>query len=125
MFASTERRRRDRELQRAAANRRVGHDHAYLILFGPAISWGLVLLAVVVAGIVAWHKVPHATIAGWLGGAGILILAGYAAWVVATGTVRARMSRMAKGQAGSSAPHLTAAAGALMLAAAVLIWSQG
>jgi hypothetical protein len=30
---AAERRARDREIQRLAANRRVGHDHAYLILF--------------------------------------------------------------------------------------------
>jgi hypothetical protein len=124
MRTSSERRRRDRELQRAAANRRVGHDHAYLILFGgQMVVTGVVLLLVCVA-VWAWFFVDHARLAGIIGFAGVVILAAYAAWAVRNGTLAGRLTSAARGVTRRGHWHLAGLSGALMVLAAVMIWRQ-
>jgi hypothetical protein len=124
MRTSSERRRRDRELQRAAANRRFGHDNAYLILFGPQVFWAVVVLLLVALGVWAWYAVDHATIAGVVGAAGVLALAVYGARTARAGTLSGRLNAAATGRTSSARWHLVGASGLLMVAAAVTIWAQ-
>lgn len=124
MRTSSDRRRRDRELQRAAANRRVGHDHAYLILFGPEIAKGILLLLLVAAAAWAWFYVDRVRVAGVVGFLGVIVLAAYSAWAVRNGTLAGRLTAAARGRTRSAHWHLAGASGALMVLAAVMIWTQ-
>lgn len=124
MRTSSERRRRDRELQRAAANRRVGHDHAYLILFGGQIAVLGVVLLLAASATWAWFFVDHARLAGIVGFAGVVLLAAYGAWLARNGTLAGRLNAAARGVTRRGHWHLAGVSGALMLFAAVMIWQQ-
>lgn len=89
------RRARDREIQRLAANRRVGHDHAYLILYGAPIIKALAPLVAVAAGCAwLWFEVDHrllATAAIVAGGAMLVLYT--ASTIGATGPQARQMAR--------------------------------
>lgn len=117
-----DRRRRDRELRRSAANRRIGHDHAYAIVFGPIAAPIFATLAGVVAAGWVWYHVDHQRIAAVVGAAGILCVLAYAAWLLKTGTLHTRMMAAARGVRPSPWWHAVAVAGALFIAAAYVIY---
>lgn len=123
--ARTERRKRDREQQRWAANKRVGHDLAYWILYGGQMlaAVGLALLAF--AAVWVWVSVDRILIAETLGAVGILILAVYAAWWARRATPQSRVLARAAGMANNALVwHLVGAAGLLLVVAGVLLWQQ-
>ena len=116
---AAERRARDREIQRLAANRRVGHDHAYLILFGPAIARGFGLLALVAGAAAMWHYVDHRLIGLVSAVAGIGMVVLYAANTIGASTTQAKQMALATGR--RTRPlwwHGVGAAGVVLLALA-------
>jgi hypothetical protein len=110
------------DIQRAAANRRIGHDHAYLIVMGPfLIRAGLVVLLAALA-VWVWFNVDHTRLAGAVGAAGVLVLLAYGAWVLRGTSVQARQMARATGTEGRRRHwHMAGAAGVLMVAAAVML----
>ena len=118
--SDADRRSRDREIQRLAANRRVGHDHAYLILFGPAFArvFGLLLLAAGAAWV--WFNVSHKLISFAAAAVGITLVLLYVANTIGTSTMQAKQMALATGR--RVRPlwwHGVGAAGAVLL---VLAW---
>lgn len=120
-----DRRARDRELQRAAANRRIGHDHAYLIVAGPPIVKFVVAPILVAAGLAwVWFNVDHHRISLVVGALGLACVFVYAAWFTLAGNLHARQMARANGQI-LTTPwmwHAVAAAGVALLVAAYLIY---
>lgn len=120
-----DRRHRDRELQRSAANRRIGHDHAYLIVAGPPIVKFIVLPAVLGAGMLwVWFNIDHHLISLVWAALGVLCLFVYAAWFALSGNAHSRMMARAQGQI-ITTPwmwHAVAGAGVSFLTAAYLIY---
>ncbi len=119
--------RRDRRLldeqqQRAAANKRIGHELAWWIIFGaPAVRWALMLGLPVAAGWWVWTHVDHRHIALALGGLGIVLLVAYAGWIMRNG-LHARMMAVARGREINRAMwHLIGGAGALLFAGAIAL----
>ena len=93
------RRARDREIQRLAANRRIGHDHAYLIMFGlPALRIALPLLAVAGGCAWLWFKVDHKFLAVVAGVAGLAMVVLYAASTIGATSPQSRAMANATGQ---------------------------
>lgn len=121
--ARRDRRQRDRDQRRAAANRRIGHDMAYVYevarFVGPVLT-----MAAIAAGVWwVWTHVEHGRIAAWLAAAGALACVGGFGWMLFTGSTRARMMRLAHGRTTATLPAgLTAVAGVLLLIAAVIVW---
>lgn len=125
MFVSSDRRRRDREIRRAAANRRIGHDHAYLIVMGPFLHRVGALLLIAAGALAAWHFVDRELLAGVTGGAGALILIAYLARALKGSTTQARLMSIAQGTAHRGRYwHVAGAAGALLVAAAIAMVTQ-
>lgn len=124
MSANTrrDRQRRDRELRRAAANRRIGHDHAYLIVAGPYLGRLLAAVVLAVGLAVMWIKVDHHRIALVAGALGILAILIWTAWFLRAGTLRARMMATARGERASPWWHGLAAAGLCLIVAAYLLY---
>jgi hypothetical protein len=118
-----DRRYRDRETQRAAANRRIGHDHAYLIMFGPTVVKLIGLAGVGAALAWVWLNVDHHRISLVVAGLGILCALVYAIWFAWAGNAHARMMRRAQGELLTLSMwwHLVALAAVLLFAAAYLI----
>jgi hypothetical protein len=121
--SATERRNRDREIQRLAANRRIGHDHAYLIVYGVPILRVLVplVLAVVIA-VLLWWKVDHKVIGFFAAIGGIVLTLAYVANLVGTSSVHSRM--MAKATGRPPRPvwwHGVGAAGVVLMALAFVV----
>jgi hypothetical protein len=116
-----DRRRRDREQQRAAANRRIGHDMAYWIVAAPMICWGIAALAVAVAVLWAWTYVPHENIARYLLGAALILCGVWAARNLISDTPSARVAARASGVT-RNGWHPVGVAGLVLLAAAFVVW---
>jgi len=117
--SAADRRNRDREIQRLAANRRVGHDHAYLILFGPFIGRGFGVLALIAGAAAVWHYADHRLIGFAAAAAGILMVTLYAANTIGASTVQAKQMALATGR--RTRPlwwHGVGAAGIVLLALA-------
>jgi hypothetical protein len=121
--SAAERRDRDREIQRLAANRRVGHDHAYLILFGAPILRivGPLVLAAGVAALL-WWKVDHRLIGFVAAAGGIFLTLAYVANLIGTSGLQRRMMATANGR--RVRPlwwHGVGAAGAVLLTLAFVV----
>jgi hypothetical protein len=120
--ASRARRKRDKDIQRAAANRRIGHDLAYEIMFGPALIKAGFVLLLAAAAVWVWFNVDHTRLAGVVGGAGVLVLVVYGAWVLRGTSVQARQMARASGVTERRRYwHMTGAAGVLLVVAAVAL----
>jgi hypothetical protein len=120
--SDADRRARDREIQRLAANRRVGHDHAYLILFGPAMARGVGLLLLAAFAVWLWFEVDHKVIAFAAAAMGVALLVLYAASTIASTGNNARMMARATGR--SPRPfwwHGVGLAGVVLLALAYVV----
>jgi hypothetical protein len=119
-YAVRDRRERDREQRRSWANRRVGQDHAYFILFWEPILKVAVPLVFAVAGAVwLWFSADHKVIGFVAAVAGLALLAFYAAsTVAATGPQARQMARATGKPARPSWHHLAGAAGLVLLALA-------
>jgi hypothetical protein len=125
MFAGTRSRRDlDRTQRRAAANRRIGHEMAWLYFWARPLGIMAVLIALTAGGWFLWTRVDHADIAAAAGSLGIALLMAYGAWLMATGSAYQRSIRAARGARRGSAMHLLGFAGALLVAAAIALWSQ-
>lgn len=80
-----------------SAWRRIGHDHAYMIAFGPYMARLAALLVVVAALTLLWIKVPHVYLGvGALGIAAVLGM-GWFAWTGSNVALQKRMSARAAG----------------------------
>jgi hypothetical protein len=121
--SAAERHDRDREIQRLAANRRIGHDHAYLIVYGVPILRVLVPLALA-TGVAAllWWKVDHKLI-GLVAAAagGFLLLAYVASTIGATGPQARQMARATGRPARPFWWHGVGLAGAVLLVLAFAV----
>lgn len=119
-----DRRQRDRDQQRAAANRRIGHDYAYAIVGGPFVAKVVGLLALAAGLWWTWLHVDHRRISLVIFALGLLCVLVYAGWFIRAGSNHARMMQRATGQIPSSPWlwHLLALAGVLLMAAAYLIY---
>jgi uncharacterized membrane protein len=96
--SSAERRTHDREIRRLAANRKVGHDHAYLILFGGWIPWAVGFVLVAIGCAWMWFHVDHRTIAFAAASLGFFALLAYVASTYAVTGVQARQMALATGR---------------------------
>jgi hypothetical protein len=114
------RRDRDREIQRLAANRRIGHDHAYLIVFGMPILRVLVpLLGIALAAAWMWFYVDHKLIGMVAAVGGIAMVLAYAANLIGTGgTTRKNMALATGRRVRPLWWHGVGAAGVVLLALA-------
>jgi hypothetical protein len=81
-----------------AAWRRIGHDHAYMIAFGPYISKMLGLLAVAVGLGWLWIKVPHHLLGLLATGAALATTVAWVAYAGWANSLQKRMARRASGQ---------------------------
>jgi hypothetical protein len=113
-------RQRDREQRLRAANRRIGHDLAYVVVFGPPLVKAALLGAVVYGAWWVWTHVDHARISLAIGMFGVLCLIGYGAWIVQRGSVHHRLMARATGHRHSHWWHALPAAGVLLVFAAVV-----
>lgn len=118
----TARRERDREQRRRAANERIGHENAYLMM----VVWPAVSLVAPPAGLFllgwwVWLNVDHALIVTIFTFAGVAALVVYALSTLLTVGPRALMRKRVMGQRRHVAWHLTGVAGAVLLAGAYLI----
>jgi hypothetical protein len=95
---AAERRARDREIQRLAANRRIGNDHAYLIVYGPAIAYGVGLLLLVVGAAWMWFTVSHKLIGFVSAAAGIMLVLLYVANTIGTSGIQNKQMALATGR---------------------------
>jgi len=118
---AADRRARDREIQRLAANRRVGHDHAYLILFGPAMARGVGLLLLVAGAVWLWFNVSHRAIGFVAAAVGGTLLVLYAASTIAASSPSARGMVKATGQGRPAWWHGIGLAGAVLLVLAFVV----
>lgn len=126
MFAGTRSRRDlDRTQRRAAANRRIGHEMAWFYFWERPIKFAVLGGLLFVGGRLLWTRVDHGTIAGVSGGVGLILVLAYGAWLASTSSAYARSIRAARGGSRGNAMHFVALAGALLIAAAFVIWSQG
>jgi hypothetical protein len=123
VMGSRDRRQRDRDQQRAAANRRIGHDHAYLIVGGPPLAKLLAVAIVVVGAWWAWTHVDHHRISLVLAVLGTLCVVVYAVWFAVTGNAHSRMMRRAQGEILTLSMwwHAVAIAAVLLFVAAYLV----
>lgn len=122
-MSAAERRERDREQQRTWANRRVGHDHAYLILYGiPSLRIIVPVVLAVVGAVWLWFNVDHEMIGFFSAAAGFAMLLAYGANTIATGGNLKKTMALATGQRTRPAWwHGVGAAGAVLLALAVVV----
>jgi hypothetical protein len=124
MYAQNRARRQlDRTQRRAAANRRLGHDHAYLIVVWPVVS-KLLAVGALVAGLWwCWFNVDHHRISVVLAGLATICALVYAVWFARAGNTHARMMRAAQGQIMTLSMywHLVAVAAVLLFVAAYLV----
>jgi hypothetical protein len=96
---AAERRARDREIQRLAANRRIGNDHAYLIVYGvPILRIAVPLVLTVVGAALAWWKVDHKLIGFISAAAGITLVLLYVANTIGTSGIQNKMMATATGR---------------------------
>ena len=121
-----DRRQRDKDQRRAAANRRIGHDMAYVYEWFRIGTPVLILAAVGFAGWWIWTHVNHSHIAMVLGGLGAAMFLTYVTVVYRLTRLATRMRAMASGSDGHvhTAWHAIGGAGVLLLVAAGLIWRQ-
>lgn len=119
------RRQRDRDQRRAAANERIGHENAYMIVYGKMWAMlGLVVCAVVGATWVHKHVDPLALARGTafaLLAAAAVILVPYTAWLLHLLASTNRVLRRYTVAATPWWPHLTAIAGGLLVVAGILV----
>lgn len=124
MFTATRsRRERDREQRRAAANRRIGHELAWAYFWGPKVAAFTLLAALAVGARWLWTHVDHERIAGVGGGIGLVLLLAYLAWWLREHSPYGSPSRYRR-YAKTSAMHFVGLAGALLVAGAVVVWSN-
>lgn len=119
--ARVDRRRRDKDQRRAAANRRIGHARAYWYeAWDTALAVGPYLLA---AGLCAWAwvKLPHEHIVRFLVVAGVVLVVAWAARNLVGETPAARINARASRKT-RNRWHPAGLAGAALLIAAYLIW---
>lgn len=119
-----DRRQRDRDQRRAAANRRIGHDMAYWYE-GARIGGPVVTLLAVAGGVAwVWFNVDHRRISLVLFGLGVFCAVVYAAWFAMSGNTHARMMRAARGQTHMLSMwwHCIALAAVMLVAAGYLIY---
>ena len=113
----------DRTQRRAAANRRIGHDHAYLIVVWPVVS-KVLAAAVLAAGLWwTWLNVDHHRISVVLYALATLCALVYAVWFARAGNAHARMMRAAQGEILTLSMwwHLVAVAAVCLFAAGYLV----
>lgn len=113
-----------RARRQAAADRRIGHDMAYVYEWTRIGTPVLAVVAVLVGLFLLWTGVDHAAIAKVSGAAGVLLTAAYAFWWTRTGSTYARTMALATGRPRSPYWHAVGAAGILLLIASYLIWQQ-
>jgi hypothetical protein len=121
--SDADRRARDREIQRLAANRRVGHDHAYLILYGLPTLRVIVPLVLLAAGAVwVWFNIDHKLIGfvAVLAGGTMVLLYGVNTYA-ATGPQARQMSRATGRPTRPAWWHAVGLAGAVLLALAYVV----
>lgn len=94
----TDRRERDRATRRHAANQRVGHEHAYMILYGAPVAKAAGLVALAGGCVWAWSRIDHRPLAIGAGALGGLLLALYAASTVRATSLHARQMAQATGR---------------------------
>jgi hypothetical protein len=98
------RRRMDRDtryrVMEHAAWRRIGHEHAYMIAFGPFVGRLVVLLAAVGALAFLWIKVPHAVLGVVALVAAAVVGGGWLAWTNSYAALQRRMRSGASAQRG-------------------------
>jgi hypothetical protein len=119
-----DRRQRDRDQQRAAANRRIGHDYAYTILLGPHIARMIGVVVLAGGGWWVWTHVDHRRISLVVAALGMVCALAYAVWFARAGNAHSRMMKRAQGEI-LTAPiwwHLVAVAAVLLFAASYLIY---
>jgi hypothetical protein len=118
---ASSRREKDREQRRSAANHRIGHDHAYGIIYG-GVGLKLALAGGALMGMWwIWHRVDHL----WIVVANIMIggvlLAAGVALLVKRSSLTAKQMRMATRQPDTLAWLPMILAGLSLLTAAYLI----
>lgn len=118
------RREADAQQRRFAANRRIGHDMAYVYFWAPVVKTVAVLVAAAAAGWYVWTRVDRDLTAGVAGAVGVILVALWIVWATVTGGRRARMMRAATGRPRSKTMPLLGLAGLLLLAGAVTMWVQ-
>jgi hypothetical protein len=110
--------------RQAAADRRIGHDMAYVYettrILGPVVA----VLALAAGLLLLWTRVDHTAIAKVTGAAGVLLTSAYAFWWVRTGSTYARTMALATGRPRSPYWHAVGGAGILLMVASYLIWQQ-
>lgn len=121
--SDADRRARDREIQRLAANRRVGHDHAYLILYGiPGLRILVPLLLAAGGALWAWFYVDHKVIAFAAAAGGITLCLLYTANTIhATGWQARQQVAAGMRKARPFWWHGVALAGVVLLALAYVV----
>jgi hypothetical protein len=125
MYAQRRDRRQLGRTQRlAAANRRIGHDHAYLIVVWPVVSKVLAVAALAAGLWWTWLHVDHHRISIVLSALGTLCALAYAIWFARAGNTHARMMRAAQGEIMTLSMwwHADAAAAVLLFVAAYLVY---
>lgn len=125
MFTATRHRRdADKAQRRAAANRRIGHEMAWWYFWGPKLAGLTAMLAVGAAGWWLWTRVDHDLIAGYGGGAGLVLLGVYLVWWLREHSTYGSPNRYRR-YTGTSAMHFLGLAGALLTAGAITLWASG
>ena len=123
MFTGTrDRKQRDRDQRRAAANRRIGHELAWAYYWESELKFAVLVVALGAAGWFLWTRVDHHLIAGVAGGLGVLLFAAWLVWFARSRSLYVRSMRVANGGTATTAWWLTGAAGLVLIAAAVVLW---
>lgn len=123
MIAGTrDRRQRDRDQRRAAANRRIGHEMAWAYFWAPKIGTLLALTAVAVGCRYLWTHVDHALIARAIGGVGIALTFGWALWLIRGRAPRVQTIRAIRSRTYAATWHLVGLAGVVLVAASWVLW---
>jgi hypothetical protein len=105
-----------------AANRRIGHRYAYLIVFGPHLGRAAAILAVLVVLGAAWVLVPHGVLALLTAGAAVVLALGYGAYQLTDSAVQGRLAARAAGERRGGLGWAVAVAMVLLLSATLVAW---
>jgi hypothetical protein len=119
--ARADRKHRDREQRRAAANRRIGHDLAYWYEFSDKAPYIVAPIIITAGAAWAWHTLDHTDIARYLLIAGVALIVGWAARNLLSASPSARIADRADGVT-RNGWHPVGIAGLMLVAAAYFVW---
>lgn len=107
-----------RDVRRRTANKRVGHELAYLIVCGPTVT---VVLVIVGACAWLWFNVDHHRLAQVALVSGAVCVIVWLVWVIKGLGLHTRMMALAEGRTRSAYGHLVGLAGLCLIGGSILL----